>query len=184
MSLFSSDVPVAGPYAPSCSSRTADGALRGVLVGWCWTAAFRDDASPAMHDGRAVAKPPSLARVTLKNSAGFAAFLGAFAAATCFCERTRRADDAWNKVFGGAVAGAVAGARAPLSLRVVTTSAGWTAAVVGGVFFLAEGRRGGGGTLGKMLFLVRIMISREAGYWTPFSTQTTTKTTMPTSGLP
>ena len=104
MSLFSSDVPVAGPYAPSCSSRTADGALRGVLVGWCWTAAFRDDASPALHDGRAVAKPPSLARVTLKNSAGFAAFLGAFAAATCFCERTRRADDAWNKVFGGAVA--------------------------------------------------------------------------------
>ena len=148
MSLFSSDVPVAGPYAPSCSSRTADGALRGVLVGWCWTAAFRDDASPAMHDGRAVAKPPSLARLTLKNSAGFAAFLGAFAAATCFCERTRRADDAWNKVFGGAVAGAVAGARAPLSLRVVATSAGWTAAVVGGVFFLAEGRRGGGGHAG------------------------------------
>ena len=51
-------------------------------------------------------------------------------------------------MFGGAVAGAVAGARAPLSLRVVATSAGWTAAVVGGVFFLAEGRRGGGGHAG------------------------------------
>ena len=31
MSIFSSDVPVAGPYAPSCASRTADGALRGVV---------------------------------------------------------------------------------------------------------------------------------------------------------
>ena len=146
MSFLASDVPIDGPYAPSCASRTVDGALRGVLVGACWTAAFRDDASLAMHGGfaevpaRAVAKPP-LAALALRNSAGFAAFLGAFAAATCLCERTRRVDDAWNKVFGGGVAGAVAGARAPLSLRAVATSAGWTAAIVGGVFFLVD--RGG-----------------------------------------
>ena len=57
-------------------------------------------------------------------------------------------------MFGGAVAGAVAGARAPLSLRVVATSAGWTAAVVGGVFFLAEGRRGGGGHAGENVVYV------------------------------
>ncbi|KAH8062028.1 transporter [Aureococcus anophagefferens] len=38
-----SDAPITGPYAPSCGSRAADGAARGVIIGVAWTAAFGED---------------------------------------------------------------------------------------------------------------------------------------------
>ena len=180
MSLFSSDVPVAGPYAPSCSSRTADGALRGVLVGWCWTAAFAAKRAPGdAMDGR---REAAVARgLTLKNSAGFAlswarslprrAF-AAYAPAARLEQGVRRRRRRRRRRRAGAavvasrhdVGGLDGGGRGRRVLwRRDARRRG--ARGVGGL--LARHDHGGGGAV------------RPGA-----STQTTTKTTMPTSGLP
>lgn len=148
-----SDAPIVGPYAPSCASRTVDGAARGVIIGVAWTAAFGEDVAivvaseapaAAFHPAPAAtvaARCRQFASLSARNSAAFAGFLGAFSVATCALEKARRRDDAWNKLAGGAAAGAVAAARTG-SARQVAVSAAYTGAISGLIFYLFAPARG------------------------------------------
>ena len=111
-------------YTPPCSSRTADGVIRGGLVGFAWGAVFGFYEMPAALAAEAKAKGGVLtlaARATrgasyvgssvLVNGLGFAAFLGAFSGVACSCEQARNVKDWKNSTVGGLVAGALAGLR-------------------------------------------------------------------------
>ena len=140
-----SDAPITGPYAPSCGSRAADGAARGVIIGVAWTAAFGEDVAMVVASDKApapAAAPASLAArcrsatlLAARNSASFAAFLGVFSGASCSAEQLRGRDDFLNKLVGGLAAGFVA-ALPTGSPRQVALSAAYTGGISGFVFFL------------------------------------------------
>ena len=94
-----SDAPITGPYAPSCGSRAADGAARGVIIVVAGTAGLGGDVAIVVAADKApvpAAPPASLAArcrsatfLAARNSFSFAAFLGVFSCASCSAEQLR-----------------------------------------------------------------------------------------------
>ncbi|KAJ1448483.1 hypothetical protein M885DRAFT_574256 [Pelagophyceae sp. CCMP2097] len=156
-----SDAPLTGPYSPPCSSRLADGVVRGAIIGVAWSAAFRDEsgllpksaAAPAATLQAAAAESLALraraaAFLVARNAIGFAGFLGTFNAVSCSLEyadaaKARGRRDLWNQMCGGVAAGLFVsvGQGSP---RQVATSALTTGLITGAIYHFCAGGTGSG----------------------------------------
>jgi hypothetical protein len=132
-------------YIPPCSSRMADGVVRGGLVGIAWGLVFglhdlppivpksgEPATSIATRVGRNVF---SLGSSVAVNGFGFAVFLGTFSGVSCLSERTRGAKDWINSAVGGVAAGALVGARSGNPVQTATIAAG-TGALTTAIFLI------------------------------------------------
>lgn len=135
-------------YIPPCSARTADGVIRGGLVGMAWGFVFGFYEMPGALAAEAKAKGSVMTlnnkmgrgvaymgSSLMVNGLGFAAFLGAFSGVACYCEQLRGVKDWKNSTAGGLVAGALAGMRTGNPQQTAIISVG-TGLLTTGIFFL------------------------------------------------
>lgn len=105
-------------YSPPCSSRIAEGVIRGIFVGFAWTAAI--DLPAALSEKKTIVKNTS--RAFISNSTGFALFLATYSGMTCLSEKVRGQDDWKNSFVGGFATGMGSGLRNPNVKQVVGTA--------------------------------------------------------------
>ena len=99
------------------------------MIGVAWT--FAHGAEPPVPG----AQPRSFGGALLRNSFGFASFLGVYSIVSCSTERLRQKDDVFNYVAGGASAGAFAAVESS-GLRDVAKASLLTGCVCGLFYYL------------------------------------------------
>ena len=124
-------------YKPPCSSKAADGAIRGALIGLVWGGVFASPPLPAEAGASvgasALKRAGRVGGSMLRHGGGFAAFLAVYNGVTCTAEAARGGkDDALNAALGGFSAGALAAMRVRNPLHALAVAGGtgcFTAAI-------------------------------------------------------
>lgn len=126
---------VSGRYSPPCSSRIADGVIKGVFVGIAWTVAVDVPSSLSNTSER---KRLHLTKCALRNSGSFSLFLAIYSGMQCCSETLRDKKDWKNHFVGGFSAGLCSG----LQVRSLPHVLG-TALAVGCIASVAQLNQGG-----------------------------------------